>query len=127
MSRYEAQELDGDDAAPVLRRAYTSAAYLDARVQNLRLLERHGANAWLLGNYQLEGELRRVEAQLAHARREIDEVNAARQRRQADVKGELVGAEEAWRAGVGKVLEAEVAVEEMRALVRDELRKRVDG
>ncbi|TWU71281.1 hypothetical protein ED733_001020 [Metarhizium rileyi] len=120
--RYEAQDLvDDADAAPVLARAYTSAAYLSSRLRNLQLLESHGANAWLLSNYHLEAVLRRVEAQLAAARREVDEVNAARQRRQADVRAELLGLEEAWRSGVARVLETEVAVQELRASFRDEL------
>lgn len=109
---------------PILSKAYTSANYLSSRLQNLQLLEKHGANAWLLGNYQLEAELKSLEGELARAKREIDEVNGQRQRRQGDVRGELVGLEEAWRTGVGRVLETEIAAGEVRALIREELRKK---
>ncbi|KAG8420867.1 hypothetical protein J3458_002791 [Metarhizium acridum] len=124
-SRYEAQDLPlRGDAAPLLGRAYTSATYLRGRLQNLELLERHGAPAWLLSNYHLEAALRRAEAELARTRREVDEVNAARRRRQADVAAEMAGLEEAWRAGVGRVLETELAVGELKASIREELRKK---
>lgn len=88
------------------------------------MLEKHGANAWLLGNYHLEAEVKALEGELAQVKREIDEVNVQRQRRQGDVSGELVGLEEAWRTGVGRVLETEIAVGEVRELVREELRKK---
>ncbi|OAQ72116.1 hypothetical protein VFPPC_12706 [Pochonia chlamydosporia 170] len=126
--RYEAQDLPPtsttQETAPILSKAYTSAAYLSSRLQNLQLLEKHGANAWLLSNYHLEATLKEIEADLADTKRQIDEVNAARQRRQGNVKGEMVGLEDAWRKGVGRVLETEIAAEEMRAAIREELRKR---
>ncbi|KAF5125221.1 Pre-mRNA-splicing factor SPF27 [Metarhizium anisopliae] len=127
-SRYEAQDLpppgEGTGTAPVLGRAYTSAAYLRGRLQNLELLERHGAPAWLLANYHLEAALGRAEAELARAKGEVDGVNDARRRRQADVAAEMAGLEETWRTGVGRVLETELAVEELRASIREELRKK---
>ncbi|UNI15728.1 hypothetical protein JDV02_002234 [Purpureocillium takamizusanense] len=111
-----------DDLRPVLSNAYVSAAYLAARNQNLALLDRHGANAWLLSNYHLEESLRAVERDLAAVKRDIDLVNAARQRRQEDVRAEMLMLDESWRNGVGKVLETEVAVEELKAQVREELK-----
>ncbi|GJN76233.1 hypothetical protein PLIIFM63780_010157 [Purpureocillium lilacinum] len=111
-----------DDLRPVLSNAYVSAAYLAARNQNLALLDRHGANAWLVSNYHLEQSLRAVERDLAGVKRDIDLVNAARQRRQEDVRAEMLMLEESWRKGVGKVLETEVAVEELKAQVREELK-----
>lgn len=129
LSRYEAQEppaASGPDAVTTLRtpleRAYVSASYLAARNQNLRLLDRAGRNAWLLGNYRVEADLRAVEAELAATKREMDLVNAARATRQNEVKGEMQTLEQNWRSSVGKVLETEIAVEELRQQVRDELR-----
>lgn len=106
----------------VLSKAYTSSAYLESRLQNLKLLDKHGANAWLISNYHLEAELKAVEQELAETKRQIDELNAARARRQGDVKGEMVGLEETWRRGVGKVLETEIAVEELKTQIRQELK-----
>jgi pre-mRNA-splicing factor SPF27 len=108
----------------VLSSAYVSDAYLAVRRANLELLDRGGKNAWLLGNYQLEDELRQLERELAETKREIDVVNLERQRRQEDVKGEMEMLEQTWRTGVGRVLETEVAVEELREQIREEMRRR---
>ncbi|EGX90180.1 BCAS2 family protein [Cordyceps militaris CM01] len=131
LSRYEAQEPlpppgSASAAAALLRtpleRAYVSAAYLAARNQNLQLLDRAGKNAWLLSNYHVEAQLRTLEAELAATKREVDLVNAARATRQNEVAAELQGLEENWKTRVGKVLETEIAVEELRQQIRDELR-----
>lgn len=129
LSRYEAQETP-DAAAPtsrlleVLANAHVSDAYLAIRRANLELLERGGRNAWLVGNYQLEDELRQLEKELADAKREMDIVNLERQRRQEDVKGEMQMLEQTWRTGVGRVLETELAVEELREQIRQEMRRK---
>jgi pre-mRNA-splicing factor SPF27 len=127
--RYEAQEAPapGEDSSPEalrqpLERAYVSSSYLASRNQNLALLDRAGKNAWLLSNYHVEAELRAIEAELAATKREIDLVNAARATRQNDVKAEIQGLEETWRKGVGRVLETEIAVEELRSKIRQELK-----
>ncbi|KAL6896062.1 Pre-mRNA-splicing factor SPF27 [Trichoderma longibrachiatum] len=136
LSRYEAQELPplSEDAAlsetaqattrRALQNAFVSSAYLSSRAQNLALLDAHGRNAWLLSNYHLEAELRSLERDLAATKRDIDLVNAARAARQTDVKAEMQGLEHNWRAGVGRVLETEIAVQELREQIRHELRSR---
>jgi pre-mRNA-splicing factor SPF27 len=140
LSRYEAQEPLADPDSPTststttlesraklrdaLRKAYTSYSYLSARQDRLDLLEKHGKNAWLLGNYYLEAELKTLEAELAEAKRQIDILTVARRRQQDEVAAEMKGLEETWRAGVGKVLEAEIAAEQLRAQVLEQLRLR---
>ena len=108
----------------MLDRAYVSAAYLASRNQNLSLLDAHGARAWLLSNYHLEESLKRTERELADVKREMDEVNNRRARRQDDVKAEMLTLEDTWRKGVGRVLETELAVEELKAQIRQELKNR---
>ncbi|KAL6859657.1 Pre-mRNA-splicing factor SPF27 [Trichoderma novae-zelandiae] len=136
LSRYEAQELPPPPTSPsassetaratrrALQNAFVSSSYLSSRAQNLALLDAHGRNAWLLANYHLEAELRSVERDLAATKRDIDLVNAARAARQNDVKAEMQGLEQNWREGVGRVLETEIAVQELRAQIRQELRNR---
>ncbi|KAH0498919.1 hypothetical protein TgHK011_006145 [Trichoderma gracile] len=142
LSRYEAQELppppssssspsaEATAAATVqatrraLQNAFVSSSYLASRAQNLALLDAHGRNAWLLSNYHLEAELRSLERDLAAAKRDIDLVNAARAARQTDVKAEMQTLERNWRDGVGRVLETEIAVQELREQIRHELRSR---
>ncbi|KOS20536.1 hypothetical protein ESCO_005470 [Escovopsis weberi] len=130
LTRYEAQDALPPRPAPLrapLQTAAVSSAYLASRAQHLNLLERHGRNAWLLGNYHLDAHLRALEADLAAARRDVDLVNAARARAQGDVRAEMDGLADAWRIGVGRVLETEIAVEEVRARIRDELRAAAAG
>ncbi|KAF4121069.1 pre-mRNA-splicing factor SPF27 [Geosmithia morbida] len=126
LSRYEAQEAPpprepASTHLRVLEAAYVGESYLSSRLQTLELLDRHGRNAWLLGNHHLEAELRRVEADLAATRADIDRVNIERRRRQEDVRTEMHVLEDTWKRGVGRVLETEIAVEALRAQIRDEL------
>ncbi|KAF3760503.1 hypothetical protein M406DRAFT_334135 [Cryphonectria parasitica EP155] len=131
LSRYEAPDLNPasatspDDLEPALSQAYTAMSYLTSRRQHLALLDTHGKNAWLVGNWQLESELRAVERELAATRREIDLLTVRRQRVQAEAAGEVRGLDEAWRRGVGRVLEAEVAAEGVRREVLERERERV--
>jgi pre-mRNA-splicing factor SPF27 len=132
LSRYEAQEpLSPSSTAtatsplttllPPLTKAAISSTYLLSRAQNLELLDKHGKNAWLLANNEMEAELRRLETELTETKAEIDKVNLERSRRQEEVRGEMELLEDGWRKGVGRVLETEVAVEELRAKIREEL------
>ncbi|KAL6823728.1 breast carcinoma amplified sequence 2 [Trichoderma camerunense] len=107
-----------------LSNAFISSSYLSSRAQNLSLLDSHGRNAWLLSNYHLEAELRSIERDLAATKRDMDLLNAARASRQNEVKGEMQGLEQNWREGVGRVLETEIAVQELREQIRQELRSR---
>ncbi|KAK1249951.1 hypothetical protein MKX08_009954 [Trichoderma sp. CBMAI-0020] len=134
LSRYEAQDIpakstsSGVDALRTpLSNAFVSSSYLSSRAQNLKLLDAHGRNAWLLSNYHLEDQLRSIERDLADTKRDIDLVNAARASRQTDVKAEMQGLEQNWRAGVGRVLETEIAVQELKEQIRQELRNKANA
>ncbi|KAH8785109.1 Pre-mRNA-splicing factor SPF27 [Diaporthe sp. PMI_573] len=131
LSRYELPDLPEDDdreaLESALRQAYAAASYLSSRRQHLALLDSHGKNAWLVGNWQLEGELRALEREVSAARRAIDLVTLRRQRLQRENGGEITGLDEAWRKGVGRVLEAEVAAEGLRREVDAIMRERATG
>lgn len=129
LARYEAPdagELSGSPSAlqSELSRAYAAAAYLSGRHTHLQLLDAYGKNAWLVGNWQLEGELQALERELDSTKREIDVVNIQRRRAQDDVGGELKGLDDTWRRGVGRVLETEVATENLRQQVLERQRGR---
>lgn len=119
LSRYEAPDLDPSTASAAeleaaLRQAYVSSTYLTARRQHLALLDSLGKNAWLVGNWQLDAELKALEAEVAASKREIDLVTIARRRLQDENGGEIRSLEETWKRGVGRVLETEVAAENVR-------------
>ncbi|RDL37946.1 uncharacterized protein BP5553_05379 [Venustampulla echinocandica] len=137
LSRYEALEpppttpsSDEKDPATLdkwreaLGKAYTSQAYLSGRQTNLALLEQFGKNSWLVGNSQLEDVLRAQERELAERKVEIDGVVIERKTAQEAVGAEIRGLEETWKRGVGRVLETEVAAEQLR---RDILERRRQG
>ncbi|KAI4866722.1 Pre-mRNA-splicing factor SPF27 [Hypoxylon rubiginosum] len=133
LSRYEATDPSSSPSTTssdlsalqtTLTRAYAAAAYLSGRHAHLQLLDAYGRNAWLVGNWQLEAELRALERELEEARREVDLVSIQRRRAQDEVGGELKGLDEAWRGGVGRVLETEVATEGLRLQVLERQRGR---
>lgn len=128
LSRYEAQDIPAQANAaqllPPFTNACISSTYLASRAENLDLLDRHGKNAWLMGNNELEAELKRLETELTEVKAEVDRVNLERRRRQEEASGEMELLEQGWRNGVGRVLETEVAVEELRAKIREELRNK---
>lgn len=128
--RYELDDDDDDDDTAAtttttpdslstsLSKAYTSATHIRLRRHHLALLDApEGRNAWLVANWQLEGELRALEAELAAAKRQVDVLAIRRRRAQDDVAAELRGLDDSWRRGVGQVLEIEVATYRLRAEV----------
>ncbi|KAF4999084.1 hypothetical protein FGRMN_2699 [Fusarium graminum] len=123
LSRYEAPSPSAPPAT-ALPAAAVAQSYLSSRLTNLQLLEKWGKNAWLLGNHGLEAELQALECELAATKREVDIVNLERQKRQTAVGAEIRTLDDTWRVGVGRVLETEVAVEELRGRIREELAHR---
>ncbi|OAX81280.1 hypothetical protein ACJ72_04378 [Emergomyces africanus] len=134
LSRYEAPEAPEDTLSsgkePVevldgwvqtLRKAYTASSHLSTRQENLSLLDAHGKNAWLIGNSQLEDILRQIEKELQETKGATDAVHKERKIRQETARGELVGLEDAWKRGIGGIIDVELAGEKLR---RDILEKR---
>ena len=76
-----------------------------------------------MGNWQAEAQTAAVERELADARRDLDRVNLRRQTAQQAVAAEVAGLGDAWRRGIGRVLEAEVAAEDLRRRAREESRR----
>lgn len=119
LSRYESL----DDIAPgtnaevvksALRTAYKNATYLQGRQTNLTLLEEHGKNSWLIGNSHTDDIQQRLESELRQAKSQSENINRARKAAQEDVSGEMLGLEETWKLGVGKIVEAQLATEALR-------------
>lgn len=127
LSRYEAPEgpsNDSDVAAwkETLRTAYTSSTYLSGRISNLSLLEDLGKNAWLIANSQSEDILRQLEKELEELKSATENVNKSRKAAQESSRGEIIGLEETWKRSIGRILEAEVAVEEIRQQILEKRR-----
>jgi pre-mRNA-splicing factor SPF27 len=129
LSRYEEPEAPSDDNDVAawkqsLQKAYASSTYLSGRTSNLSLLEELGRNAWLIGNSQLEEILRQLEHELEEINVATEDLNKSRKAAQEASRGEIVGLEETWKQGIGRILEVEVAVEEVRKQILDKRRQR---
>jgi pre-mRNA-splicing factor SPF27 len=128
LSRYEqpetpSEENDVEAWNHSLRMAYTSSTYLSGRKSNLMLLEELGKNAWLIGNSQLEAILRQLERELNELNAAAESVNKSRKAAQEVSRGEMIGLEETWKRGIGRILEVEVAVEETRRRILEKRRQ----
>lgn len=122
LTRYEAPDEPASDTPQdawrqALRNAYVSSTYLSGRHLNLTLLDEFGKNAWLIGNSQLENLLQELEHELARLRDDVENVNKARKAAQENSRGELLGLEETWKHGIGKILEVQVAEAGLRQLI----------
>jgi pre-mRNA-splicing factor SPF27 len=119
LTRYEAPEKPVDDSEietwrKSLRQAYMSSSYLSGRLTNLSLLEEFGKNAWLISNSQLEDILRDLEKELSEQKEAVENINKSRKAAQEESRAELVGLEEAWKQGVGKTIEVQLATDGVR-------------
>jgi pre-mRNA-splicing factor SPF27 len=143
LSRYEADALEppprtfptSDEDRPeilaqwrtTLNRAYTSSTYLTSRGTNLSLLETYGKNAWLVGNWNNEAELRRLETELAQTKTETENLNAQRQTRQDGAKAEMDVLEDAWKKSIRGIVEVQVATDGLRTEVLEARSKSVQS
>lgn len=118
LSRYELLDAPAKGDLPAwkesLQKAYASTEYLRGREINLSLLETYGKNAWLIGNSRFEDELKALEKELEAAKTGLEQLEQGRRTTQANAAGEMQGLEEAWRTGVGRMIETQAAAERLR-------------
>jgi pre-mRNA-splicing factor SPF27 len=127
-SRYEAPDepssnADEEQMRQGLRAAYISTAFLSDRHTNLQLLDEFGRNAWLIGNSQTEEILQGLERELAGLKSETESVNKERKTMQEQSKAELDTLQENWKRGVGKILEIQVATNNLHRQVLEQQRQ----
>ncbi|PHH50423.1 hypothetical protein CFIMG_004515RA [Ceratocystis fimbriata CBS 114723] len=127
LSRYESPSQPSADTSleestAVLARAYAAHSYMLSRAVHLDLLDSHGKNAWLVGNWHLEAELKTLERELARVNREVDLITLARSGAQKDVEAEMKMLEEAWQKGISKTIETQVATAQLRAEILETMR-----
>ncbi|KAM7203673.1 Pre-mRNA-splicing factor SPF27 [Rhypophila sp. PSN 637] len=134
LSRYEAlepPELPPNATNPeklsilttALSRAYALQSYLSGRRSHLALLDSYGKNAWLIGNWHLEGELKSLEKELSETKRAIDLLTLQRKTAQEEAGPEILGLDETWKKGITRVLETEAATEQLRRQVLEARRQ----
>ncbi|KAI5819422.1 Pre-mRNA-splicing factor SPF27 [Pyronema omphalodes] len=112
LTRYNPSSTSPDLSA--LQSAYTSSQHVSARLTNLSLLSEFGKNAWLIHNSQLEGLLKSLEEELMALKTTVEVTNKERKGAQLEVQDQIRRLEERWKKAVGRVLEVELATEQLR-------------
>jgi pre-mRNA-splicing factor SPF27 len=85
------------------------------RVQNLELLAKHGANAWLAHNRGVEAALAGARAQLAQLDAAAEELHKTRKVQQTAAGAELAKLARQWDAAVRKNADIEAACDALEA------------
>lgn len=119
LSRYESSEDISPDSnvesvKAALRTTYANLTYLRDRQANIALLEEYGKNVWLIGNSHLDDVQKRLDGELESLRTQTEDTNRLRRGAQDDSKGELLGLEETWRQGISRIIETQLATEQLR-------------
>lgn len=88
---------------------------------NLELLQKYGANAWRVHNYQLENDLANIKKNTEHLRNQILEINRERKNDQTQAAASLKSLENKWSDLITQNLQVDIAcsaleneVEELR-------------
>lgn len=82
---------------------------MDLRNVNAQLQATYGPNAWLIRNYQLEGEAKEIEAEVEEWREKVTEVNRSRRVFQEATGKHLQALETRWQDLVTGTVQLEMA------------------
>jgi pre-mRNA-splicing factor SPF27 len=82
---------------------------MDLRNVNAGLQATYGPNAWLIRNYQLEGEAKEMEAEVEQWREKVTEVNRSRRVFQEEKGRHLSALETRWQDLVTGTVQLELA------------------
>ena len=108
LARYSSDLQDSNNGIK-LKHAYTALCYAQDRYENLTLLSEYGRNQWLIGNDNLEQDLKQLELEVENERRLIDTINAERRAQQSNVKTTFDYLESRWREGIRNVVDVNIA------------------
>lgn len=112
-SRYKLIEPDDKEDEESWKKAVDNSNaqlyHQNHRFFNLELLQKFGANAWKLHNYQLEHELQQLQRTLEDYRQKILELNKQRKAEQIQAGSQIEALENKWTELIGQTLQLEVA------------------
>ncbi|KAG0171794.1 hypothetical protein DFQ28_004781 [Apophysomyces sp. BC1034] len=89
---------------------------------NLELLQKYGANAWRVHNYQLEAYLKQIQKATEEYRAQSREINRQRKADQTQAAGSLRSLENKWSDLISQNLQVEIACAALEGEV-DELKR----
>ncbi|AOW02952.1 Pre-mRNA-splicing factor SPF27 [Yarrowia lipolytica] len=106
ISRYS--NLEDTEGNIDLKTAYTALEYTLGRRDAVAALSDYGRVQWLVGNDELDRELKIVDQRLLTAKRTLETVNVSRKRRQNDVADTLQYLEKRWKGLLGDLVDVGV-------------------
>ncbi|KAI8060361.1 Pre-mRNA-splicing factor SPF27 [Gongronella butleri] len=126
ISRYELKGPDDEDDVDAWKEAVNNTkAQLESQAGsmfNLELLQKYGANAWRVHNYQLEAYLKQIQNETELYRNEIRTINRQRKEDQTEAASTLQSLENKWSDLVTQNLQVEIACAALESEV-EELRR----
>ncbi|CAG8493886.1 8325_t:CDS:2, partial [Scutellospora calospora] len=112
-SRYKLIEPEDKEDEEAWKKAIDNSnaqlQHQNLRFFNLELLQKFGANAWKLHNFQLEHQLQQLQRLLEEYRQNILELNKQRKSSQVQAGSQIEALENKWTELIGQTLQLEVA------------------
>ncbi|KAL0082367.1 Pre-mRNA-splicing factor SPF27 [Phycomyces blakesleeanus] len=94
---------------------------------NLELLQKYGANAWRVHNFQLEAYLKQIQKATEEYRNESREINKQRKFEQTQAAGSLRSLENKWSDLISQNLQVDIACAALESEVEELKRYRQSG
>lgn len=82
---------------------------METRLFNLELLQKYGANAWKVHNFQLEAYLKQLKSDVEDKKKQILDLNKQRKFEQTEGGSSLRDLESKWSDLISQTLQVEVA------------------
>ena len=108
---------DWKDWKKALDNAEAQLEHQGNRVMNLELLAQYGPKAYQVHNFQLEGMLDVLKAELQGLKDQILEINQERQESQTDISGSLQSMESKWQELVEHMIRVDLANTELQGRI----------
>ncbi|CAO3599857.1 unnamed protein product [Absidia cylindrospora] len=86
---------------------------------NLELLQKYGANAWRVHNYQLESYLKQIKQETEQYRNEINEINRERKHDQTQAAKAIQTLESKWSDLISQNLQVEIGCAALESEVEE--------
>ncbi|KAF7794704.1 hypothetical protein EIP86_005842 [Pleurotus ostreatoroseus] len=115
-----------DDWQSSLENAHAQLEHQRLRLTNLELLQKYGANAWRIHNFQMEAVARDLDKAVEDLKNLTVEVNRDRKNFQTRVGTQLTTLETRWTELISSVLQIEMANVALEAELNDLSKKEVE-
>ncbi|CAI2175617.1 14584_t:CDS:2 [Funneliformis geosporum] len=100
---------DQEDWKKAVDNSKAQLQHQNLRMFNLELLQKYGANAWRLHNYQLEHELQQYQMIMEEYKQNILDLNKQRKSEQLQAGNQIEALNNKWNEMIGQTLQVEVA------------------